>query len=379
MATWREQLAQAEDWKGYRTALRTLREGGPVFDELPARSEEIAKKVPGLRGYSKSAFAQLLPPNVPDIRPEWPKVELVVRICAEHQGAENVTAVVRQWADAYRVCGGDPGERFPPTPQQKETPAAPAPEPAPEPARAPVPDPVPTPAPSPNGRPERAWWRSKPAVAAALLLAAAALVLGSIQINFYLNQYNDGAQPPVEQTGPSQPTGTKAIGPTSGQPGTTKHTSTPSPSPSAKTSAPKTEEPANIGRGRGGGQNGGSGLFHPVEPVDQPTGTVHSAHVAWSDDGGGGGSTADTVNVYSSYRKDDDFAQRLGTLNRTDAIKVVCQAAGGRGVGVGPAYPGPASAKERDAQGIWYRTTEPLNGWIPGVYVDTGMDSLPAC
>ncbi|MFD5420921.1 hypothetical protein ACFWJT_23195 [Streptomyces sp. NPDC127069] len=373
MATWRELLAEAEDWKGYRTALRTLREGGPVFEDLPARSVEVARRVPGLRGYSKSAFAQMLAPKVSDTVPEWPKVELVVRICAEHQGAEDVTAIVRQWADAYRLCGGDPGERFPPAPQQKETSAAPTPEPDP------TSQPAPAPVSAPNGRPQRTWWRSKPAMAAALLLAASALVLGSIRVNLYLNQYNDAAQRPVEPTGPSQPSGTKATGPASGQPGTTKDTSAPSPSPSpsisapAQASAPKTQD-SRIIHGRNGDHT-----WNPEDPLDPPPGIVYLAHVAWSNDGGGGGSAADTVNVYSSYRKDASSPQRLGTLNRADAIKVVCQAAGGRSVGVGPAYPGTASAKERDAQGIWYRTTEPLNGWIPGVYVDTGMDSLPAC
>ncbi|MFJ7159203.1 hypothetical protein ACIQUQ_30235 [Streptomyces sp. NPDC101118] len=343
MATWREQLAEADGWKGYRTALRTLREGGPVFEELPDRSLEIAKKVPGLRGYSKSAFAQLLAPQVPDTRPDWPKVELVVRICAEHQGVENVTAFVRLWADAYRGCGGDPGERFAPAPQQEQAPAAPTPTATPTPA----PDPMVT-LDTPTTRPKRPWRKSKPVVGAAVLLATAALVLGSIEINLYLNQRNDGAQPPVGPTGPSQSAGTKATGPATGRPGTTKDPKqSPGPSAPAKTS--------------------------------RPPGSIFSAHVAWSDDGGGGGSTADTVNVSSSYRRDDPSPQRIGTLNRTDAITVTCQESDGRTIGAGPAYPGPATAKERDAKGIWYRITDPVTGWIPGVYVDTGRDSLPAC
>ncbi|MFF5393015.1 transporter substrate-binding domain-containing protein [Streptomyces sp. NPDC013012] len=124
MATWREQLDQAQDWKGYRQALRTLREtAGIPFGKLPERSREIARRHPHLRSYdSTNTFSQLLDKRLPDMRPEWHKVELVVRICAEHHGVENTTALVQKWADAYRRCGGDPGERFPLRPHDDSTP-----------------------------------------------------------------------------------------------------------------------------------------------------------------------------------------------------------------------------------------------------------------
>ncbi|MFF5638136.1 hypothetical protein [Streptomyces sp. NPDC012825] len=351
MATWREQLDQAQGWKEYRQALRTLREtAGVPFDKLPERSRDIARRHPQhLRSYdSTNTFSQLLDRRLPDTRPEWHKVELLVRICAEHQGIEDTTSFARKWADAYRRCGGDPGERFPPQPRETSAPVAPPVTGAErtdvhsgEKEPLPVPGPVP---PEGDFVPGRPWWKSKPALATATVLVLAAVVLGSMKLGTLLTD-DDTAMPP------------------SGKAGT--------PTPTAGVTGGSSAPPASPGTGDATEQSTPANTSPPgVSGVD--------AAFAWSNDGGGGGSQSDIVKVSSSYRKGEDPG-KTWDFNRGDTLVVQCQVTGGRPVKAGTAYPGPDTARERGLQGIWYRMTSPVQAWAPAVYVDTGRDSLPAC
>ncbi|MFJ3922229.1 hypothetical protein [Streptomyces sp. NPDC090022] len=114
MSTWRARLSEARTWQEYRGALHALREGGPAFRSLPALSEEMAGRgIPGLQAYTGVATYNALVNTDSSRKPKWDQVELLVRICAEHQGEPDVTAVVADWAAAYHRCGGDPGPRFP--------------------------------------------------------------------------------------------------------------------------------------------------------------------------------------------------------------------------------------------------------------------------
>ncbi|MFJ3786239.1 hypothetical protein [Streptomyces sp. NPDC090093] len=353
MATWREQLDQAQDWKGYRQALRTLREtAGIPFDKLPERSRDIARRHPHLRSYdSTNTFSQLLDKRLPDTQPEWHKVELVVRICAEHHGVENATALVSKWADAYRWCGGDPGERFPPRPHGDSIPAAvlasvpdltearfdekehpPTPQPVP-----PDPDPAPD---------EQVRRKSKPVLATAAALVLVLVVLGSMKLGSLFTD-GDNTTPPSDKAATPMPTG-----------GVTGESSAP-PTSSASPSTGTTTEQST------------------PTTTSQPSSGVN-ATFAWSNDGGGAGSQSDIVKVASTYRNGQDPGQTW-TFNRGDTLIVQCQVTGGRPIEAGTAYPGPAGAKERGPQGIWYRMTSPVQAWAPAVYVDTGRDFLPAC
>ncbi|MFJ3505688.1 hypothetical protein [Streptomyces sp. NPDC090135] len=95
---------------------------GIPFGKLPERSRDIAGRHPHLRSFDSTAtFSQLLDKRLPDIQPEWQKVELVVRICIQHHSVVDPTPIVQKWADAYRRCGGDPGERFPSQPRTDPT------------------------------------------------------------------------------------------------------------------------------------------------------------------------------------------------------------------------------------------------------------------
>ncbi|MFB7031318.1 MULTISPECIES: hypothetical protein [unclassified Streptomyces] len=356
MATWREQLDRAQGWKEYRQALRTLREAAGIpFDKLPERSRDIARRHPHLRSYdSTNTFSQLLDKRLPDTQPEWHKVELVVRICAEHHGVENTTALVQKWADAYRRCGGDPGERFPPRPHGDSAPAAPlasvpdrtearSDEREHPPTLQPAP-PDPDPDPVPDGRPRRP---SKPVLVTAAALVLVLVVLGSMKLGSLFTD-GDNTTPPSDKAATPTPTGG-----VTGQP-SAPPTSSASPSTRATT---EQSTPTN------------------TSPPGSPG---VNATFAWSNDGGGGGSQSDIVKVASTYRNGEDPGQTWA-FNRGDTLVVQCQVTGGRPIEAGTAYPGPAGAKERGPQGIWYRMTSPVQAWAPAVYVDTGRDSLPAC
>ncbi|MGW6416051.1 hypothetical protein [Streptomyces sp. NPDC055055] len=353
MATWREQLDQAQDWKGYRQALRTLRETvGIPFDKLPERSRDISRRFPHLRSYdSTNTFSQLLDKRLPDTQPEWHKVELVVRICVEHHGVENATPLVQKWADAYRRCGGDPGERFPPGQHDGSTPVMPCvsvpdhPE-----AGSEEKEPVPKPGPLPRDRepgPERPWWKSKPALAAATVLALAIVVLGSMKLGSLVTDADD-ATPPLDKAVTSPPT-------------------------AGVTGEPSASQILSATPGTGGPTERNK----PTTAVP-PAPSGFSATFAWSNDGGGGGSQSDIVVVASIYRKGASPGQTWA-FNRGDTLVVECQITGGRPIEAGTAYPGTSGAKERGPLGIWYRMTSPVQAWAPAVYVDAGRDSLPAC
>ncbi|MGW6489335.1 hypothetical protein [Streptomyces sp. NPDC055056] len=310
MSTWREQLDSAEDWKTYRTSLRALREAVPkvTFKEMEDLSGPIAARlaVPGLVRCAISTFNTFM--TTVDGQPEWGKVEMVVRTCAEKRGDRDVEAAVRRWAQVYRRCGGDPGDRFPEVLPALDAPSRRVVEP--EPPSQPF-----------SRRLNRQVWRRKPVQYVGGLVGAAALVAVIYQLSVSGNE-NDKTSPPSQSADSSHPAGAD---------GTSSSTST---------------------------------FFEGV--------------IAWSNDGGGSGSQSDVVRVRETYAKSDPDTT-AGRYNRGDKVTVTCQVTGGRSLGVGQAYPGPAKYKKRDADGVWYRMTSPLQGWLPGVYVDTGRDSLPAC
>lgn len=103
-----------------------------------------------------------------------------------------------------------------------------------------------------------------------------------------------------------------------------------------------------------------------ASPADSRSGRYVS-RIAWSDNGG-----STVVRVYADYT-DTDHGRGSATGHGYDIgqdIVVLCQVAG-RAVSLG-AYRGPA-----ERNGLWYRMS--TGEYIPGIYVDTGRDSLPAC
>lgn len=382
MGTWREQLDAARDWKGYRRALCTLRAAGPVFKDLPALSHDIAKKNPHLRGYSSPAtFSALLDRRLPDTRPEWLKVELVVRICLAHQGYENASVIVADWAVAYRRCGGDPGPRFP-------APAAvPAPEPGPEP---PLPeadgDPVPVPVPERkwwkwwqrSGQvpvlvpvPQTPqWWKRKPVQAGAAVLLVAGLAFGAVETADSLrwgalsgaSKEPNAPQRSADRAASSSP---KA----SSDPGKSPNETLTGKTPSLPPVIPEDAGSQNRGISDGHGDPGQPVSVSAPTPSPQPG--SFQALVKWSDDGPNSTDDSSKVWAYDSTTT-GGAGHHNGFYALGESLVVQCQITGGRQFQLGDAYAGPSGRS-----GVWYRVQP--GKWVPAVYVDTGMDSLPAC
>lgn len=432
MGTWREQLDAARDWKGYRRALRTLREAGPVFEELPELSYEIAKKNPHLRGYaSPGTFSLLLDRQLPDTRPDWLKVELVVRICLTHQGYENASVIVADWAAAYRLCGGDPGPRFPELPSDPAEVFLVEPDPGST-AAAPVSDPVLAagldaspasgPVPVSAAAREEAGNRAEdtvggPATGSPLdgrgetavietvagetaegsdaanrrkrLVAVAAAVAVVVTIGcgvVVLRGFGDakgegnsaGAAPHASISAPVTP----------GSPASASASASAPPAASGTDTAASSGPGGNPGQAAGGVAGAGGNPTPAAQPsatpltpktsppspkppvVDPATDSKpgrYVSRIAWSDNGG-----STVVQVYADYA-DTDHGRQSATGHGYDIgqdIVVLCQVAG-RAVPLGD-YHGPAARN-----GLWYRMS--TGEYIPAVYVDTGKDSLPAC
>ncbi|MGW0754474.1 hypothetical protein [Streptomyces sp. NPDC002587] len=419
MGTWREQLETARDWKGYRRALRTLREAGPVFEELPKLSFDIAKRNPHLRAYSSAAtFSTLLDPRLPDTRPDWLKVELVVRICLAHQGYENASTIVADWAAAYRLCGGDPGPRFPDLQPDRAPAFFAEPEPgskaAAEPVSVPLPDsgldamPTSVPVPVPVSAAENvvggpatdvpvdtgqtavietvgdasegeatASRRKRLLAVAAAVAVVAAIGFGIPVLRGSGDTKHDGngarAAPHPSTSAPATPgssaTATAPVPPATG----------------AVTGAPDTAASpgpdGNPGNPTAGVAAGGSNTTPAPTPKASPPSPKPSvvdpatdsepgryvSRIAWSDNGG-----STVVKVYADYT-DTDRGRGSATGHGYDIgqdIVVLCQVAG-RAVPLGD-YHGPA-----ERNGLWYRMS--TGEYIPAIYVDTGRESLPTC
>ncbi|MGW7026862.1 hypothetical protein ACWGFX_06685 [Streptomyces xanthophaeus] len=113
MGSWRDALAEAQDWSAYRGALRALqRDSGVSFKELNTRSEELATRdIPGIRPYSVGTLNKLTSTALHN-PPKWGQVEVFVRGCAEHRGEPGIEAFLGPWAAGFSRCGGDPGPRY---------------------------------------------------------------------------------------------------------------------------------------------------------------------------------------------------------------------------------------------------------------------------
>ncbi|MEV6582951.1 hypothetical protein AB0M92_32865 [Streptomyces sp. NPDC051582] len=411
MGTWREELETARGWKDYRRALRTLREAGPVFEDLPKLSRDIAKKNPGLREYSSaSTFSTLLDPRLPDTRPDWLKVELVVRICLAHQGYENASTIVADWAAAYRLCGGDPGPRFPelqpdpapafavePGPGSKteaELVFEPAPDPGPDatPESVPVSVPVPTAAEDEAGETESieatagetaedaatataTARRGKHALVAAAVAGVVAIGCGLLVLQGFGDSKDSAGAPSHAGTSASATPGSQATA-------STPATSATGAGAGGTDIAASPGTGGNPGYATAGAAGGGSNTtpapptpkISPPSPkppgMDPATDSKpgrYVSRIAWSDNGG-----STVVQVYAIYA-DTDAGRASATGHGYDIgqdIVVLCQVPG-RTVPLGN-YHGPA-----ERNGLWYRMS--TGEYIPAIYVDTGKDSLPAC
>ncbi|MER6210949.1 hypothetical protein [Streptomyces sp. NPDC001642] len=95
-----------------------------------------------------------------------------------------------------------------------------------------------------------------------------------------------------------------------------------------------------------------------------------AAHVAWTNDGGGGGSAS---TLLRSYDGPDAGHRSVGAYNLGDALTVECKTDRGAVITVGPSYTGPNPHSV-----TWYRISG--GTWVPAVY--TKIDKaqvVPAC
>jgi hypothetical protein len=94
------------------------------------------------------------------------------------------------------------------------------------------------------------------------------------------------------------------------------------------------------------------------------------AHVAWTNDGGGGGSAS---TLLRSYDGPDAGHRSVGAYNLGDALTVQCKSARGAVITVGPSYAGP------DPHSVtWYRIDD--GAWVPAVYTKIDKNqAVPVC
>jgi hypothetical protein len=94
-----------------------------------------------------------------------------------------------------------------------------------------------------------------------------------------------------------------------------------------------------------------------------------TAKVAWTNDGGGGGSPSSTLYGYTGpYSHIHEGQYPLG-----ESLTVVCQTPRGRPIQVGPDYGGPDPTST-----TWYRLDS--GAWVPAVYVRIDhLQALPVC
>ncbi len=91
--------------------------------------------------------------------------------------------------------------------------------------------------------------------------------------------------------------------------------------------------------------------------------------MAWTDDGGGGGSASTDLYAFATpYSHVHDGAYPIG-----ESLTVVCQIPKGRAIQVGPAYKGPDPQSQ-----VWYQLDN--GAWVPAVYIHVARpDAVPAC
>lgn len=108
----------------------------------------------------------------------------------------------------------------------------------------------------------------------------------------------------------------------------------------------------------------------PSSPADGTgSSSGFAAQVAWTNDGGGGGSTSTILSAFTSpHSLIHDGAYPLG-----QDLTVLCQVPNGRAVQVGPTYKGPDGHSS-----VWYQLDN--RAWVPAVYVHVNRAAaVPTC
>ncbi len=118
---WHELLEQVRRhdgdgrWRDFRTALSAFGAAGPSFQALDSAAEEIAGsgRIPGVEASPEmSTWLSVVStrPHCAERQPPWKYVELLVSawsVC-HRQRSHETQDLLRDWASAYRACGGDP-------------------------------------------------------------------------------------------------------------------------------------------------------------------------------------------------------------------------------------------------------------------------------
>ncbi|MFJ3516700.1 hypothetical protein [Streptomyces sp. NPDC090131] len=340
-------------------ALNALRKSGKVtsFAVLARESEVIAADMPELDGFSVGTFHGLVGEGV-NKQPKWEQVDSFVRVCAKVKGIPGTEELVRLWAEGYRRCGGDPGDRYlGPTPVDTEDVVGETVEDTADEDTADE-DAMRQ---SANGgttagstiEHAAGQRRRKRLLAVAVAVAAAVVVVAAVGGGILVLQgfgaarsegKSAGAAPQVSNSGSSAPS--RPGTPTSAGAGdggkTTPATRTP------EESSPRLRQPA-------------------VDPTTDSKPGWYLSRIAWSDNRG-----TTLVQAYADYTDSDD-GRGSATGHGYDIgqdIVVLCQVVGRR-ISLGE-YEGPA-----ERNGLWYRMS--TGEYIPAVYVDTTKASLPSC
>ncbi|WP_435879249.1 hypothetical protein [Streptomyces tuirus] len=113
---WEEILSSVKpgDWISYRRALAKFRSSGPSFDQVTAMGEKLSGSIPGLpNAPSRTTWANCVQEVNRPIK--WAYIELLVHIWAAYHRipGKQVLETLELWSSSFRVCGGDPGPRFP--------------------------------------------------------------------------------------------------------------------------------------------------------------------------------------------------------------------------------------------------------------------------
>jgi hypothetical protein len=113
---WEEILSSVKpgDWISYRRALAKFRSSGPSFDQVTAMGEKLSGSIPGLpNAPSRTTWANCVQEVNRPIK--WAYIELLVHIWATYHRipGKQVLETLELWSSSFRVCGGDPGPRFP--------------------------------------------------------------------------------------------------------------------------------------------------------------------------------------------------------------------------------------------------------------------------
>lgn len=108
----------------------------------------------------------------------------------------------------------------------------------------------------------------------------------------------------------------------------------------------------------------------PSAASSENAATGFTAQVAWTDDGGGGGSVSTVLYAFAGPNSHVHEAEY--TLG--ESLTVICDVPNGRAIQVGPAYKGP----NPPASTVWYELD--VGFWVPGVYVHVDdVGAVPAC